>query len=156
MKFLLDTNLLTRSAQVDHPQHDVARDSIRVLLLRGDEVHIVPQNLYEFWAVATRPAGENGLGMTPAEAHAEARRLREMFVLLLDERGIFRRWQDLTLAHAVKGKTSHDVRLVAAMIRHQVEHLLTFNSQHFQRFQFIRVHHPDDIVGAAGGRGSAY
>jgi len=70
---LLDTNLLTRITRAHDPQSGVARAAIQTLLLRGEQLIIVPQNLYEFWAVATRPAGappsgSNGLGMSPTQA----------------------------------------------------------------------------------------
>ena len=68
---LLDTNLLVRLANKTHPTYTVSRSAIQTLLTRGGRIIIVPQNLYEFWAVATRapgvpPTGQNGLGMTPA------------------------------------------------------------------------------------------
>lgn len=46
-------------------------DSVRAtneLRLRGDTPCIVPQSLYEFWVVATRPLANRGLGLTPAQA----------------------------------------------------------------------------------------
>jgi hypothetical protein len=51
---------------------------------------IVPQNLIEFWAVATRPQVNNGLGMTIDEATTELMSLKALFVLFLDEPSIFR------------------------------------------------------------------
>ena len=54
---LLDTNLLTRLTRTDHPHGLVARRAVHALLRRGERVVIVPQNLYEFWAVATRRPG---------------------------------------------------------------------------------------------------
>src|SRR5947209_20563162 len=70
---VLDTNLLTRMTRSHDPQSGVARAAVQTLRGRGERLIIVPQNLYEFWAVATRPAGPppagaNGLGMTPAQA----------------------------------------------------------------------------------------
>src|SRR5262245_12132419 len=70
---LLDTNLLTRMTRSHDPRAGVARAAIRALLGRGERLIVVPQNLYEFWALATRPpgappAGRNGLGMTPVQA----------------------------------------------------------------------------------------
>ena len=74
---LLDTNLLTRMTRSRDPQSGVARAAIQTLLGRGERLIVVPQNLYEFWAVATRPpgpppAGRNGLGMIPRAGRALA------------------------------------------------------------------------------------
>ena len=70
---LLDTNLLARLTSKTHPHGIVARSAVHALLARRERLIIVPQNLYEFWAVATRkpgapPAGQNGLGMTIEQA----------------------------------------------------------------------------------------
>ena len=72
---LLDTSLLVRMTRSRDPQSGVARAAIQALLRRRERPVVVPQNLYEFWAVATRargapPAGRNGLGMTPAQVVA--------------------------------------------------------------------------------------
>ena len=71
MSVLLDSNILTRLAQHTHPMHATARDAVAALRQGGDTLFIVPQNLYEFWVVATRPIAANGLGLTAAEADAE-------------------------------------------------------------------------------------
>ena len=71
MRVLLDTNILTRSAQPAHSMHADAVDAISALRTIGDDLCIVPQNLIEFWAVATRPLSANGLEMTIAQAHSE-------------------------------------------------------------------------------------
>ncbi len=70
---LLDTNLLVRMTRPLDPQCGVARAAIQTCRARGDRLIVVPRNLYEFWAVATRPlgpppGGQNGVGMTPAQA----------------------------------------------------------------------------------------
>jgi hypothetical protein len=86
---LLDTNLLTRMTRSHDLQSVVARAAIQTLLGRGERLIVVPQNLYEFWAVATRPAGappagRNGLGMSPAQAGHWLRFFQRRFTLLSD------------------------------------------------------------------------
>ena len=85
------------------------------------------QVLYEYWAVATRPATENGLGLTIEETAAKLTDFKAVFPLLRDERGILDQWEKSEVAHRVQGKPSHDARLAAAMDRHGLSHLLTFN-----------------------------
>jgi predicted nucleic acid-binding protein len=84
---LLDTNLLTRMTRSHDPQSGVARAAVQTLRGRGERLIVVPQNLYEFWAVATRPpgpppAGRNGLGMSAAQAGHWLRFFRRRFTLL--------------------------------------------------------------------------
>ena len=81
MSILLDTNILTRNAQPHHPMHRDAVDSVAELRRQGEVLCLVPQDLYEFWVVATRPADQNGLGLTPAEAEVELSSLKALFPL---------------------------------------------------------------------------
>ena len=76
MNILLDTNILTRLAEPGHVMHQAALDATASLRMQGDTLCIVPQNLYEFWVVATRPVSANGLGKTAAEATAELANLK--------------------------------------------------------------------------------
>jgi predicted nucleic acid-binding protein len=137
MKVLVDTNILLRRAQPASPHHQLALNSLIELVRAGNELYIVPQIIYEFWSVATRPSNVNALGMNVSQAMESVHELLQDFLLLKDERGIYSIWQLLVVNHAVSGKTSHDARLVAAMQRHGLSHLLTFNVGDFQRFPDI-------------------
>jgi predicted nucleic acid-binding protein len=63
----------------------------------------------------------------------------DLFTLFRDERGVFTIWRELAAQHDVKGKGAHDARLVAAMKRHGLEQLLTFNTADFQRYKGIHL-----------------
>src|SRR5439155_16814338 len=76
MNDLVDTNILTRLAEPGHAMHQPALDAVKLLVRQGHRLHIVPQNLYEFWGVCTRPTAVNGLGETAAEAAAELANLK--------------------------------------------------------------------------------
>ena len=121
-------------------------DAVDWLAANGYEPVLVPQNLYEYWAVATRPVENNGLGMAPPQVDEAISDWLTLFRLLLDERGIFKLWRELVTVHDVKGKTSHDARLVAAMQRHDVTHLLTFNRQDFLQFTGITTVTPHGVT----------
>lgn len=58
MKVVLDTNVLLRMAVVSHPTHAEAVAAVYRIRQRGDQPAIVPQVLYEYWVVATRPFEE--------------------------------------------------------------------------------------------------
>lgn len=146
MRVLLDTNILLRIAQVNSQHHVIAKSAVIALANADVELCIVPQIVYEFWSVATRPIAVNGLGMDVSLADHSVQELLTEFVLLRDERGIFGNWHALVVNHAVQGKTTHDARLVAAMQRHGLLHLLTFNDADFRRFSGIDVLAPADIV----------
>jgi predicted nucleic acid-binding protein len=143
---LLDTNLLTRSVQPHAPEYPVATAAIAAILRRGERLCLTPQNLIEFWAVATRPISARGLEMTPAQAETELRQFQNLFDLLPDIPTIFDHWLQLILAHAVQGKQVHDARLVAVMQAHNITHLITFNTDDFRRFPEITIVHPRDVA----------
>lgn len=151
MRVLIDTNLLVRlAAGPKDPSFEVAEQALAVLHASRYSVVIVPQVVYEFWVVATRPLQANGLQMTTAAVDAFLQHLERLgFSLLLDERAIYERWLELVTKHRVSGKPSHDARLVAAMQRHGVNHLLTFNAGDFKRFDGLSVLDPPSVV--AGG-----
>jgi predicted nucleic acid-binding protein len=46
----------------------------------------------------------------------------------------------------VKGKNAHDARLVAAMVRHGLTHILTFNAQDFSRYRGITIMTPGALL----------
>jgi predicted nucleic acid-binding protein len=82
---------------------------------------------------------QNGLGMTPPMVDRAIELWLDLFNLLRDERGVFSIWHELVRQHHVRGKNAHDARLVAAMRRHNLVHLLTFNASDFQRYSEITV-----------------
>jgi predicted nucleic acid-binding protein len=117
---LLDTNLLARMTDSRDPQCATARQAAHRLLVGGEQPVIVPQNLFEFWTVATRtpgapPAGQNGLGMTVDQASQWLDFFRRRFTLLPDRDDLATRWQTLVKSLGIRGFRAHDARLVAAM-----------------------------------------
>jgi len=146
MQVLLDTNVLLRSVEPRHAQHQTSVDATDALRQRGHDLVIVPQVLYEFWSVASRPIEQNGLGMTPAEAHAELLAIQRLFRLFRDERAVYAIWEQLVLSLGVKGKQAHDARIAAAMQRHSINHVLTFNATDFARYAFITALTPTDVL----------
>jgi len=143
---LVDTSVLVRTLQPHHPFYPPADRAIRVLPEQGRKLHIVAQNLIELWVVATRPLGENGLGMTPDEAVTELVRIKGMFLFLPETPAIYPVWEALVVDHAVSGKPSHDARLVAAMQVHGLTAILTYDKTGFSRFPGIEVVHPAEVT----------
>ena len=145
MNVLVDTNILTRIAEVGHAAHLSAAQAVKLLAENGDVLHVASQNFYEFWVVATRPPANNGLGMTPQQANAEIDTLSSILSLLPDVPAIFEEWRRIVVAHDCKGKPAHDARLVAWMNVHGVRHILTFNGGDFARYAGISVLDPSVV-----------
>jgi len=62
MRVLVDTNILLRSVQPNHPLCAQASHAVSKLIRQNDAVFFCSQNIAEFWNVATRPVERNGLG----------------------------------------------------------------------------------------------
>jgi predicted nucleic acid-binding protein len=62
MPVLVDTKILVRAVQRNHPLMRTARQALRSLVQDGEELCVTNQNIAEFWNVCTRPADANGLG----------------------------------------------------------------------------------------------
>lgn len=149
MRILVDTNILVAIAEPEHVHHYASMESVEALRRCGHDLVLVPQVLYEFWTVATRPRDVNGLEMSVDEAALEVSELKGVFTLLRDERAVYTEWERIVVNYGVSGKKAHDARLVAAMVRHGVTHLLTFNFRDFTRYPQITAILPEDAI--AGG-----
>jgi predicted nucleic acid-binding protein len=146
MRVLLDTNVLIRLGFAPDAVQDEAKAAVAWLFTQGHVCVVVPQILYEFWVVMTRPAEQNGMGMSVQDADGAIADLSTRCRLLLDERGVYSHWRSLVLAHAVKGKSAHDARIAAAMHRHGLQYVVTFNKADFQRFPGIDAFTPAEVV----------
>lgn len=146
MQILLDANVLLRLVQTSSVQHAFAVASLGNLQNLKHETVIVPQSLYEFWVVATRPVSNNGLGLSVAECDQFIEKFLAAFPLLEDTTGMFANWRALALANACMGKVAHDARYVSAMALHGINPILTFNTADFKRFASIVVIDPVDAA----------
>ena len=146
MKVLLDTNILSRIVEPWHVQHCAALDATDTLGKQKHDLVLVPQILYEFWAVCTRPLNANGLGRTVMEAEKELANFKSLFSVLDESPLTLAKWEKLIVSYHVVGKNAHDAHLAAAMAAHGITHLLTFNDQDFRRYAGITVLTPDAIL----------
>jgi predicted nucleic acid-binding protein len=99
----------------------------------------VPQILFEFWVVATRPIGSNGLGLSVESVKRKAEKAESFFTLRLDMQPIYREWLRLVEVYRVSGVNAHDARIVAAMKVHGITRLVTFNVSDFTRYDATEI-----------------
>jgi predicted nucleic acid-binding protein len=104
------------------------------------------QNIAEFWNVATRPAGQNGLGLSLEEVVQEVTNIEKSLTLLPDVPAIYSAWKQIVAAHKVQGIKVYDAWLVAIMSVYSVESVLTFNSVDFDRFTNVRAILPSSLL----------
>jgi predicted nucleic acid-binding protein len=133
MAFLVDTSILGRRANQPDPLKGFADNAVVELHRRSEVLYVTAQCLIEFRNFATRPKAANGLGLAPSAAEALAAQFEAEFPLLPETPDIFPVWKALVQATGVIGKQVHDARLAAVCQVHSVDHILTFNVQHFTR-----------------------
>jgi predicted nucleic acid-binding protein len=142
VRILVDTSILARDANRSDPLHAIVAGALSSLTERGATLCVCSQNLYEFWVVATRPAGLGGLGMEPPQARAQIEGVLDAYEFIEDPPDLVPRWLELCTTHGVRGKPAHDARLVAVMGAAGVRDILTLNSRDFVRFAMVRTIDP--------------
>src|SRR6266436_7972092 len=100
MRVLVDTNILHRSAQPNHPLCTKATQAVSKLIRQKDAVFFCSQNIADFWNVATRPADQNGLGLTHEEALQEVASIEKLLTLLPDIPAIYAAWKERASSHS--------------------------------------------------------
>lgn len=146
MLYAADTNILLRSVEPNHPMHQETLAALALLKSSGHSLCIFPQQIIEFWHVATRPADKNGLGFNHQQTQIEVEKIEKLFQLILDLPAIYGAWKQLVIAHSVSGKQVYDARIAAAMTVHSITHLLTYNTADFKRFAAIQAISPAVLI----------
>jgi len=146
MRVLVDTNILVRSAQPNHPLWSQSTRAVSKLIRENGAVFFCSQNIAEFWNVATRPAALNGLGLSHEESLREVSSIETLLSLLPDVPAVYTAWKEIVRDNRVQGVKVYDARLVATMSVYAVESILTFNVADFKRYGNIAALHPSTVL----------
>ncbi|MCS6918625.1 MAG: type II toxin-antitoxin system VapC family toxin [Fimbriimonadales bacterium] len=144
---LLDTNVVVRALIQDDPEHQLVASAIENCLIVGVQVYICSQNLFEMWAILTRPIEANGYGLLPQDVSVYFQQIVETFPVIVETPALLEIWRDLCLRYSVQGKQVHDARIVAFAKSVGIQHILTLNTSDFERFQHeIGILHPNRLL----------
>jgi predicted nucleic acid-binding protein len=146
MGVIVDTNILLRSVQPNHPLAFQASHAVSRLLKQNETVFFCAQNIAEFWNVATRPADVNGLGMSHEEILQEVAQIEALLELLPDTPGIYPEWKRIVREFKVQGVKVYDARIVALANVYGVGSILTFNANDFRRYTTINAIEPSSLL----------
>lgn len=146
--WLVDTNLLLRSADTNSVQNPLASGCLCELASRGEMVFASNQTYFEVWVVATRPLGSGGLGWDASKTRALLDASRKRFLNHEDPPGIVSEWLRIVQSHTITGIKAHDMRLVAYARLHRIPRILTFNTDDFKAVsaEIIAVHPADYLA----------
>jgi predicted nucleic acid-binding protein len=132
---MLDTNVFLSATDESRAEHRQALLVFNDLAGRGTTLYASGQVMREYLSVATRPTGSNGLGLKQADALANARAFRTRTTLLTEDTRVADRLLDLLDEIACGGKQVHDANIVATMLVHGIDRLITINVADFTRFE---------------------
>ncbi|MHB2023145.1 MAG: type II toxin-antitoxin system VapC family toxin [Mycobacteriales bacterium] len=132
---VLDTNVLLAATDEGRDEHESALACLNEWPESGMVLYTSGQILREYLAVATRPVAHNGLGMARSAALANARALRLRLHLLVEDEKVSARLLELLDAVECTGKQVHDANVVATMLVHGVDTVVTINAGDFARFE---------------------
>jgi predicted nucleic acid-binding protein len=146
MAHLFDSNNYLRLAEKSSPQRQIVLNAVRKLRADNEIIYYTPQVLAEFWNVCTRPnMARGGLGLSIEQTERKANLIQKHFRLLPESLATFTEWRRLVSDYKIIGLQVHDAKLVASMIAHNIQYLITFNEKDFKRFPMITVLNPRDV-----------
>jgi len=131
---MLDTNVFLAATDEGRVEHPAALAVVNDWPAQGTALYASGQIMREYLAVATRPAGENGLGLALADALANVRAFRGRTTLLAEDGKVTDRLLALLDDTACGGKQVHDANVVATMLVHGIDTIVTINTGDFTRF----------------------
>jgi predicted nucleic acid-binding protein len=144
-KWLLDTNVLQRIARESDPLHRMLANALRKLEAEQVEFCFCMQNIAEFWNVFTRPAINNGFGLSTSDTQERVELIERTMTFLPDNEQVYSIWRALVATHHIGGVKVHDAHLVATMRANGLVQILTINQPDFSRFAGVRAVHPRDL-----------
>jgi predicted nucleic acid-binding protein len=129
-RYLTDTNVLVAIS--------LGNDEVNKRMDQLERAHsrffIGLQNLCEFWNVSTRPALNNGLGLSPEFTWRAIERIQLGFEVLPETTGVLKEFNDLVQTYRISGKQIYDAKLVALLKAHSLDGIITFNVSDFVRY----------------------
>ncbi|MGH6919593.1 MAG: type II toxin-antitoxin system VapC family toxin [Geminicoccaceae bacterium] len=130
----VDTNILIYATRPSSSFHERAKSALAAADASEPRKAVSRQVLREYLAVVTRPSGgSEALSMT--EALADVAAFAADFEVLEDGPEVARRLVELCRTVRLAGRQVHDASIVATMLAHGEDRLLTLNRSDFQRFE---------------------
>lgn len=134
-RVVLDTNVLLAATDTGRTEYAKAREALDEWPARGTALYTTGQILREYLSVAARPEERNGLGLSQADSVSNARALCGRLRLLAENEKVSERLLALLDDISCSGKQVHDANIVATMLVHGVDTLITINVDDFTRFE---------------------
>lgn len=123
--YLVDTNVLLRLTNPRTAQYPICQYAITQLAAHGCLLYCPLQNTAELWNVFTRAVDRDGQSLSTSDALKALVRVERTMTLLPDTAQVYDARRELITTHDVRGVQVHDAKLAAAMLVHDISHILT-------------------------------
>jgi predicted nucleic acid-binding protein len=134
-RVVLDTNVLIAATDQGRSEHARAMAALNDWPAAGTTLYTSGQILREYLTVATRPAEKNGLGLGQLDALKNARTLRSRMSFVEENAKVVQRLMALLDDVECAGKQIYDAHVVATMLTHGVDTIVTANVDDFTRYK---------------------
>lgn len=144
MIYAIDINILVYAYNLDSPLNQRASAFLEDDILTGNIKACLPfQSLYEFYAIITDPRRvekpvEPKEAKGVIEAYTRARNIPKIYPRKSNLKNTF----DLLSKYNITKQEIFDVVFVATLLDNGVDGIITRNTKHFERFEFLKVLNP--------------
>jgi predicted nucleic acid-binding protein len=137
-RVMLDAFVLLAAADEARAEHCDALTILNEWAAGGTTLCTSGQILREYLTVATRPAGQNGLGLKPADATGNVRAIRERTAFLAEDARVADRLQGLLTDAESGSKHVHDAAPRRHHARSRRRHGCHDERDGFREFRAVR------------------
>ena len=144
MIYAIDANILVYAYNIDSPLNPRASTFLEQEVLTGNiRGCLAYQSLYEFYAIITDPGRvEKNVALEKAKeilkTYMKARNIPKIYPRKSNLRNVL----DLFSRHKITKQEIFDAVFVATLLDNGVDGIITRNTKHFDRFEFLTVLNP--------------
>ena len=148
-RVFVDSNVLLRFTFSTLDHHPECKDHLRRLISERAELAISGQVIRECCVQASHPNTFKGTETMPLSGERLARWVASFharFRVFEENTAVHSEFQNLLLNYPIGGRQMHDANIVATMLAHDVNTLITLNEADFRRYQnriFVIPPQPD-------------
>ncbi|HWP93380.1 MAG TPA: PIN domain-containing protein [Thermodesulfobacteriota bacterium] len=146
MVYAIDTNILVYAFNLDSPLNPKAHAFLKEEVLTGSISTCLPyQSLYEFYSVITNARRvekplPTGQAREIIETYIRAKNIPKIYPRKSNLRNVI----NLLSNYDIAGQDIFDLVFVATLLDNGVDGIITRNTKHFARFEFLNVMNPLD------------
>jgi predicted nucleic acid-binding protein len=133
-KAMVDTNVLLRLMNPSHVMHIAAKKLVAQILDDGYQLWINRQIVRVYLVQMTR-TGFLETALTMTEIEPQITEIKSLFKVADDTDAVTTKLLSLIKQYPTVGKPIHDANIVATMLVHEIDTLLTTNLKDFKRFE---------------------